>query len=227
MNRILSRRYVPYLAAGGVTASLAACYFPREKEREIIGLSGWPAYLKHLTPDVFQVRGNTGEFCVGKEMVWKHLLLSEEEYQKELMVNEKSTTIARKGNMVVKYDTVSIAANTPTEDRWKVDLIPRGSLSKLFEGKFWPRWADVKQETKKDKDEEKGKEVYRGDGRDDLMFFSMIDGHAGVTMPDLLQRVLHPTLAFALAQSEGLLHRASNKLSLTSTDHTLTAIRDV
>jgi pyruvate dehydrogenase phosphatase len=111
----------------------------------------------------------------GQTHTFTHLGLVEAE--KKLTANEETREISRPGNPVFKVDRSWLGSNEPCEDRMAADLVPRHTLP------GGPK-APVGQE---------------GEGSSDMLFASVLDGHAGDATSILLSNVLHPTLSVALA----------------------------
>lgn len=228
MNPLL-RTYRPLLIGGGaVAAGLGGyLYLNRNDERRFYRPIGWDAWIKTAHEETFQMRLPYGAWGVGNDHFSSHILLSEEECEAKLKAQETSTIVRRAGNMVVRWDTGVLGSNQPCEDRHAVDLIPRSSLNYLRNGdttglpvdaarevadaqaplSFWERWGKVKNHVPKVKDEEsKVHHVDQGPGEDDILMVSVLDGHGshgGFMVAELMRKVLHPTLAYALASGEG------------------------
>ncbi|EKD01543.1 type 2C Protein Phosphatase [Trichosporon asahii var. asahii CBS 8904] len=98
-----------------------------------------------------------------------------------LKEHEETRDIERPGNPVARLDTNYIASNEPIEDRSAADVIPRGQPK----GSWWGSAAPADAANKP--------------GKRDLVFVSVIDGHAGDATSQLLSKTLHPTLTIALA----------------------------
>ena len=114
---------------------------------------------------------------------WTFNRLSDQEVEAKLRANESAQLIVRPGNPILRYDTNWVGSNEPCEDRFASDIIPRGEAPKE---QGWLSWFS------------KAKIPYP-DGKRDLMFFSIFDGHAGHATSNLLSKVMHPTLALSLA----------------------------
>jgi pyruvate dehydrogenase phosphatase len=95
----------------------------------------------------------------------------------KLTANQESRDINRPGNPVFKVDRSWLGSNEPCEDRMAADLVPRDTLP------GGPKAAGGAS----------------GEGSNDMLFASVLDGHAGDATSILLSSVLHPTLTVALA----------------------------
>ncbi|WVQ72334.1 hypothetical protein IAR50_001885 [Cryptococcus sp. DSM 104548] len=114
------------------------------------------------------------------------------EVERLIREHETSRTVARAGNPVVRWDNNWVGSNDPCEDRWATDLVERNQTASeriRKVGSFWKAWYSGDEPSV-------GKS---GEGKRDLMMFSIMDGHAGDATSTLLQKALHPTLAVSLA----------------------------
>lgn len=98
-----------------------------------------------------------------------------------LKEHEETRDIDRPGNPVARLDSNFVASNEPIEDRSAADVVPRGQPK----GSWWGGAAPSDAANKP--------------GKRDLVFVSVIDGHAGDFTSQLLSKTLHPTLTIALA----------------------------
>ncbi len=129
-----------------------------------------------------------------------------------LTVNQSSRSFQRIGNTVARVDTNWVGSNEPCEDRSAIDLIPRSLISPSKSnstGLFG--WIRAKQEPSSKPPAVSSMETAVDritprtpleQGNRDLMFFSVLDGHAGYATSQLLSKTLHPTLTVALAGLE-------------------------
>jgi len=199
MNRLHAYRRPLILVAGGAgtTGVLGYAYTKiRIPEHEFKSMNGKTGYLKVVPKDAMQITQAWGPFGVGDVRTQTALILPDDELEAKLTQDLSSVKVKRKGNMVVRWDTACLPLNKPNEDRMAVDIIPRDRLSHLACSKsFWSDWGDVRKLIY----DGKGDEAKEGDGGGDLMMFSMLDGHGRhYDVSDLVKKVLHPTLAFAL-----------------------------
>jgi pyruvate dehydrogenase phosphatase len=88
-----------------------------------------------------------------------------------LKFHESVNMVGRQGNPVMRWDRNWVESNEPNEDRSAVDIIPGAGKAKGVVG----------------------------EGGNDLMMVSVLDGHAGSATSELLRTTLHPTLAVGLA----------------------------
>nr|XP_019048296.1 hypothetical protein I302_02066 [Kwoniella bestiolae CBS 10118]OCF27226.1 hypothetical protein I302_02066 [Kwoniella bestiolae CBS 10118] len=108
---------------------------------------------------------------------------SEEEVERILTEHESGNShVGRNGNPVVRWDTNWVGSNEPCEDRFASNLIPR-KFGSAQQAKIEPSIGGGPGE----------------EGKNDLMLFSIIDGHAGDATSKLLEKTLHPTISVALA----------------------------
>lgn len=126
--------------------------------------------ISSFTNDTFSITAG------GKNYSFNHL--PEAEAEAKLVANEETREINRAGNPVFKVDRSWLGSNEPCEDRMAADLVPRDTLP-----------GATKQPARRDAKE----------GSNDLVFASVLDGHAGDATSILLSSVLHPTLTVALA----------------------------
>lgn len=98
-----------------------------------------------------------------------------------LKEHEETRDIDRPGNPVVRLDSNFVASNEPIEDRSAADVVPRGQPKGNWWGSVTPAAAANEP------------------GKRDLVFVSVIDGHAGDATSQLLSKTLHPTITIALA----------------------------
>jgi pyruvate dehydrogenase phosphatase len=96
------------------------------------------------------------------------------EAEMKLTAHQETREINRPGNPVFKVDRSWLGSNEPCEDRMAADLVPRDTLPG-------------------------GPKVAGREGANDMLFASVLDGHAGDATSILLSSVLHPTLSVALA----------------------------
>jgi pyruvate dehydrogenase phosphatase len=96
------------------------------------------------------------------------------EAESKLTAQQETRDINRPGNPVFKVDRSWLGSNEPCEDRMAADLVPRDTLPG-------------------------GPKIGPREGGNDMLFASVLDGHAGDATSILLSSVLHPTLSVALA----------------------------
>lgn len=110
--------------------------------------------------------------------------------------------------MVVKWDVATVASNVKNEDKYAIDLASKPDLVKLHDGSFWNAWGSVRNALWDNEGKEKDKVVKGGQGKEggteDLMMFSVFDGHGGnPVVAELLEKILHPSIACALGGTIG------------------------
>lgn len=158
------------LAAGLLTTSAILYYYE-------ITTAGPSSALSSLSGETFTIAAG------GKNYTFNRL--SEAEAEKKLVANEETREISRRGNPVFKVDRSWLGSNEPCEDRMASDLIPRDTLPGSPASAPAPKGRSGGDEVK--------------EGSRDLVFASVLDGHAGDATSILLSNVLHPTLSVALA----------------------------
>lgn len=152
------------------------------------------AYIRHLHPQLFELKVAVGNFGLAPFKVSKHILLSDEECDQALKKGAERIDFTNKKCVVSRVDSNTFGANPVCEDRYAVDVVSKDALVALQqEGKksLWERWAQTHQVSQSDTAAE-----------DNLFMFSVFDGHGNVQghlVADLLTRVLHPSIAQALA----------------------------
>jgi len=148
----------------------------------------------------FSVRARQG----GVVQEFKFQRKSHAEVETALTEHQRTQTYRRRGNPVSRVDTNWVGSNEPCEDRSAIDLIPR-SIKPKTKGSFDWLQSSSSQEpvlsasTDVAVDRVKAPEAT---GNRDLMFFSVLDGHAGSATSELLSKVLHPTLTLSMAGLE-------------------------
>lgn len=171
------------LAAGVLAAAGAAYYY------ETSGSA--------TTTDANPAGGETFEIALGsgrRRETHTFTRLSNSACETKLHEHEISHTVGRPGNPVVKWDRNWLGSNEPCEDRSAVDLIPRSRSAREMANTGWGSWLFGSSA---------GASPIlvgeRGEGKNDLVLFSIIDGHGGWATSELLSKVLHPTLTLNLA----------------------------
>jgi hypothetical protein len=205
MNTLL-RQNLPLFTVTACAIGTGAYIYIKNQEREVRRPGWYPAYFKDLTKNTFQTRMNYGPWGEGDERKRIQFILPAADCEAILQKEVSSTSVKRAGNMVVRYDTNTVSVNQPNEDRFAVDIFSRLSLPALRASKtFWETWVEVKTELKEVKDDKGEGCVRGGSGGDDVMMFSVIDGHGGDPLvAALMKKVLHPTLAYVLGDRGGL-----------------------
>ncbi|WWD22768.1 hypothetical protein CI109_107261 [Kwoniella shandongensis] len=172
-------------------ALLASAYALYQYEQSSDSSSGLSNVLAGATKQpTFQVRAGrqTHTFVRKTDAELEKILTEHESGEKDL---------ARGGNPVVRWDTNWVASNEPCEDRFASNLIPRkvGSTDAEEKRRRNRGWFSLFSSGAGDKDQAQ----HVGQGKNDLMLFSVIDGHAGDATSILLSETLNPVLAVALA----------------------------
>lgn len=145
--------------------------------------SGLALYIweKQNAPTVSSPTTSTFAINIGRQAN-TFTRLSDSDAEAKLRAHEKKQIVNRPGNPVIRYEQNWLGSNEPCEDRSAVDMIPR---SRGVQGGWFGKSTL-----------ETGEGI---EGKKDLMFFSVFDGHAGWATSELLSRTLHPTLALSLA----------------------------
>lgn len=134
--------------------------------------AGPSSALSSLTADTFTIAAGGQNHTFSR--------LSANDAEQKLVANQETREISRAGNPVFKVDRNWLGSNEPCEDRMASDLIPRDTLPEA------PKQRSTNAAGTKE-------------GSGDLVFASVLDGHAGDATSILLSSVLHPTLSVALA----------------------------
>ncbi|WRT63431.1 uncharacterized protein IL334_000336 [Kwoniella shivajii] len=179
----------------------AICYsWSDNSYKETTLFSGSPAKIRTIPGQAvdftYTVESVTGPLT----KTFKHLLLSEAEAEAKLTFGENGVTVARGGNGVKAWEVNSLPAGDISEDRFSADLITKSDLKELLEkeGFFWLKWWDTRTKLYPKKE---GSEVIDGDGKEDIMMFSVFDGHGGSHVSDLLNKTVHGCLAWNIGKS--------------------------
>jgi pyruvate dehydrogenase phosphatase len=155
------------------------------------GRGGW--FQSSSTP-TFTYTFKGGKYGIGGEKTSVHAVMPQEETEAFLKANEKSTVVNRPGNPVIKIDENVLPSKMACEDRHVVDIVSRADIEALLgphtgSTSIWDDWSRMKVAPGE-----------AGDGRDDLLFVSVFDGHMGSpAVADLLQKTLHTCLAWMMA----------------------------
>lgn len=172
----------------------------QDQETRPFGMAG--SECRTLTDHSFEIFKDFGPDKV--PIQFKSLLLSEADAERLLKQNAKSIKVQRKGNAVAQYDTGFVSVNAVNEDRLATTLLQGDleSLGREDERGFWQRWAEVRNALWVDPKTKQ--EIQDGEGDNDILLLSVIDGHGGGPgVADLTSRALHACLAKGLAAEEG------------------------
>jgi hypothetical protein len=156
------------------------------------------AYIRHLHPQLFELKVAVGNFGLAPFKVSKHILLTEAECDQALKKGAERIDFTNKKCVVSRVDSNTFGANPICEDRYAVDVVSKDVLVALQQDReksLWERWASRNVQTS---------QASQGDTavQDNLFMFSVFDGHGnaqGHLVADLLTKVLHPSIAQALA----------------------------
>jgi hypothetical protein len=116
-------------------------------------------------------------------------LQSDEHCHKVLTGRQESRRLDMQGQGV-KIDTGNVPGNDgPGEDRLVIDHIDmalvKASKNQMDGETWWAKWHDIVHAT--------------GERTDEVVMFTMLDGHSGTGMVDLMQKSLHACIAWAIA----------------------------
>lgn len=191
------------LAAGGCALGATATFLlfktddsDEKKNRVDIGtFDGRGGWLEESSTSSFTYTYKGGKFGIGSESTSVHALHSEEQSEAFLKKNEQTTRVNRPGNPVSKIDENVLPSKTACEDRHAIDIVSRADIAALLaqsEGQsVWDNWANMKIPLGE-----------AGDGKDDLVFVSVFDGHMGSpAVSDLLKKTFHTCMAWMIAAS--------------------------
>ncbi|WWC57904.1 uncharacterized protein I303_100439 [Kwoniella dejecticola CBS 10117] len=182
------------VVVGGITYH----WLSEHKYKNTTLFSGLEAKIRTIPAQAVELTYTVDSATGSKPKTFSHLLLSEEEVEEKVKAGQAGVTVNRPDNPVKKWEVNSLpAVDDLGEDRYSADLISKGYLADLLEVKegesFWKRWWDTRTKLYPKK---QGEEVIPGDGKQDLMMFSVFDGHGGPHVADLLSKTLHGVLAY-------------------------------
>ncbi|WVQ80477.1 hypothetical protein IAT38_002582 [Cryptococcus sp. DSM 104549] len=149
---------------------------------------------------------------------YRHRLLDESEVEDLLKQKENEVCVDdRKGNPVKKIDIQSLESGTPTEDRWSIDVIKRKDIIKLASsvtGFWWGNWWDTRRIALP---KAEFGQTSKGDGAEDIVMCSVMDGHSGWQAAALVKKTIHGCLAWNLgktfaAKEMGWLEKAGERV---------------
>lgn len=197
---LFKRLGVLRLSAGGfVLGAVPTWFLLRDSDKytpldriDIGTFDGREGWLEDSDAPSFTYTFKGGKFGVGGERTSVHALMPEEETEAFLKKNEKSTTVKRTGNPIIKIDENTLPSKTATEDRHAVDIVRRSDLASLLSSSlpsFWDQWAKSKIPANE-----------KGDGSEDLVMVSVFDGHMGsAATSNLLMHTMHACVAWMFA----------------------------
>ena len=151
--------------------------------------------IRMLSSHSFSATMDLGPWGKGNLQTTRHILLPTADVEKKLVAAESSSQMQRHGNPIVAYHTASVSSRA-NEDRIAINNIPGEVLATLHHDvatSFWTRWARLVTSASKE----------GANGANDWSLFSVIDGHTGSQICNLLERVLHPVLVNALSVPDG------------------------
>ncbi|WVQ64495.1 uncharacterized protein L199_002662 [Kwoniella botswanensis] len=192
---------ISLFAGGGIYYLLS-----EERYNDTTLFSGLPAKIRTIPSMAVEFTYTLDSADGPIKKNFSHVLLSEEEVQNKLKNGENKVYVNREGNNVKSWDINSLPSSDTGEDRYSTDIISKSDLEKLLtsDGYFWKNWWNTRTKFYLNK---QGEEIVEGDGKRDVMMFSVFDGHGGPYISDLLSRTLHGCLAWNIAK---LLNRGHN-----------------
>lgn len=92
--------------------------------------NGWPCTMRDSTPKSFVNNLKLGPHATGDEVTSADLILSKEECEKMLKLEEETKSFKLDG-IRVKVDVNSVGANRVNEDRWAVDVVDTNAMEEI------------------------------------------------------------------------------------------------
>ncbi len=140
--------------------------------------NGWPCTMRDSTSKSFVTNLKLGPYATGDEVTSADLLLSKEECEKMLKLEEETKSFKLDG-IRVKVDVNSVGANRVNEDRWAVDVVDTNAMEEIglertdrMDTGFWGHWTGLR--TSLFGEGWKGDDEAKEGG---LVMFSVFDGH--------------------------------------------------
>nr|XP_019048492.1 hypothetical protein I302_02264 [Kwoniella bestiolae CBS 10118]OCF27422.1 hypothetical protein I302_02264 [Kwoniella bestiolae CBS 10118] len=197
--RLISNTYKVLGLASLITGGAAYYLLSEEKYKETTLFSGWPGKIRTIPSKAVEWTYTLDSADGPIKKTFTHLLLSGEEVEKKVKNGENKVFVNREGNHVKSWEINSLPSGDTGEDRYSTDIISKREVKDLLEGEslFWKNWWDFRTRLYPNK---QGEEVLEGDGKGDLLMFSVFDGHGGPFVSDLLGRTLHGCLAWNAAK---------------------------
>jgi len=166
------------IGAGAPTAGFTYYFTARPKEIHTTMSNGWPCTMRDSTSKSFVTNLKLGPYATGDEVTSADLLLSKEECEKMLKLEEETKSFKLDG-IRVKVDVNSVGANRVNEDRWAVDVVDTNAMEEIglertdrMDTGFWGHWTGLR--TSLFGEGWKGDDEAKEGG---LVMFSVFDGH--------------------------------------------------
>ncbi|WWC85606.1 uncharacterized protein L201_000470 [Kwoniella dendrophila CBS 6074] len=189
------------LGLGMVVAGGVAYYsLSKGKFKDTTLFSGAPAKIRTIPADAVELTYILDSANDPWTKNFKHLILSEEEVETKLHAAESKIAVNRINNPVKGWDASCLPSVDLGEDRFTADVVSKEDLKNLGKNDdkfFWLDWWNVRTKLHPKKE---GNEILQGDGTDDLLMFSVLDGHGGPGASNLLKKTLHGCLAWNAAR---------------------------
>lgn len=134
---------------------------------------------RHTSPGLFEfTSGNRDK----KYDAYPQALLSETDCRHALHKKAHHSVIKTGDERIVLHANTLAAYDSGAEDRWAVDKVTIRPYDEYAQdGTWWSKWKS------------------EGEG-DEAVFVSIIDGHSGHHVADLVERALHACIAWAMAR---------------------------
>jgi hypothetical protein len=184
------------LVTGGAVVIALSTYLyqtlAKDDDRPIYRGMGFPAFIRTVSPHLFEAHTDWGPWKLNQDDAPRHLLMTEEQCERVLRQNLRSHFVKAQGKQLVSWQVGSVASNHPNEDAWAVDVVSSHLLEKLARAEnLWESWAEIKAVTETSTQ-----------GQSPLVLFSTIDGHGGAAVAQVVKRCLHPKIMSKLAKLE-------------------------
>jgi len=161
-------------------------------------------------PAQIHLRANERVFDIvvpSKQAKSTHATLGAHETESFLKANERSVSLDhRPMNPILQWDTNFVPANAVCEDRIVADLLSKADIDELVatSSPFWPAWREIRTRILSivPRWTSQSPDARPGLGDEDIAFFSVLDGHEGIAVVEVVAKALHATLARALGMAE-------------------------
>ncbi|WVN86527.1 uncharacterized protein L203_101691 [Cryptococcus depauperatus CBS 7841] len=161
--------------------------------------NGHPAKMRSVRGEWVELRYPSLS-TANKEYVFKYRLLDEDEAEEMLQGSKGDFTVDREGNPIKSLDKISLASNSPSEDRWTFDIVTRQDLVDIAKQKNGYWWFDWWKAQNRNRQESKSLQPTTVSGDQDIVMCSVWDGHGGDETAQLLKQSLHGCLAWNLGK---------------------------
>lgn len=163
----------------------------QETYRPVPRMVIYPAIRRTVSPGVFEFARFTDTAAARPPIRCLNALQPVEDCEKLLKQNDKTGNIQTKHGVVSHSSSYVSAYAGRGEDRMAVDAISYEALAQAMkEGTdkgrtWWGQWGDLK----------------KAEGDKDLLFFTVIDGHGGAQVCDLLEVAANACIGWAIGNS--------------------------